>query len=189
MFKLSALFLCMTGVGFQPEVASPGPASRIVNRELQNPHPKGVGPTRSLRCCQSSLHPLSCCGGSCLFYEESLLKSWAFDARKIDFIIRYNAVKRLCRESPESGLAFSYMQFFSLKACSIHFLHHYCFPFLDVPLVCFQEENRRPLCVKVEAPSYRFCLMSQQDVQFQHRMYVCTSSSHACLYTQADTCL
>ncbi len=27
------------------------------------------------------------CGGFRLFYEESLSKSWGFDARKIDFII------------------------------------------------------------------------------------------------------
>ncbi len=33
---------------------------------------------------------------------------------------------------------------FPPKACSIHFLYHYCLTLLDVPLVCFREANRRP---------------------------------------------
>ncbi len=75
------------------------------------------------------------CGGFCILYEESLLKSWGFDARK-----KYILLSEITQSRDLHPLIYSS----SPKACSIHFLYHYCLTLLDVPLVCFREADRRP---------------------------------------------
>ncbi len=75
---------------------------------------------------------------------------------------------------------------FPPKACSIHFLYHYCLTLLDVPLVCFREANRRPPYMLKKGHHLYVCLNRMCSFSTEclsaHPLLMLTS-------TQADTCL
>ncbi len=98
---------------------------------------------------------------------------------ELHFIIRDSEAKKILQIFSRVCVYILFYTVFSLKVCSIHFLHHRHFlPSIGCVSICFLEQT---MGLKGRDP-----IVSKQDVQFYlnqitNHFFIVTSSQHMCL--------